>query len=228
LPYRFVVAGAAPQSGQCAANLNNQSRWWVSSHKKAGPEIDAGSGSADASGLDMSGIMESTAPTGVPEGLFKMNKPPEGWKLAVTGGAVVPVAEAGTLPTRGSSALAATRFMAAAEGAAVIRVAYPGPRPGTKPGVEELPPALTVQVWLNEKVVFNSQTHYAESVKRRQPKLPALSAVRLRAGANTLVVGCASDVDGAAVADGVGVTFLDAKTDKPIASLILDMEGVKK
>ena len=160
------------------------------------------------------------APTGVPDGLFEIANPPAGWQQAVSV-TNIPLAEAGLLPTWGSSALAATRFVAPADGAALLSVRYPRPPEGS----ERFP--FIVRIWLNEERVFQSPSYYEDFVKLMRAGTNARSAgkaLRLRAGANTLVVACDSNVDESTVPAGVDVKFLDAETGVPIIDLILDME----
>ena len=219
LPYRFTTAGGDPQSGATAADLRNQSRWWVSRHVDAWPQVEeAGLGSTVA--IDVTLVTEKNAPTGVPDGLFEIANPPAGWQQAVSV-TNIPLAEAGLLPTWGSSALAATRFVAPADGAALLSVRYPRPPEGS----ERFP--FIVRIWLNEERVFQSPSYYEDFVKLMRAGTNARSAgkaLRLRAGANTLVVACDSNVDESTVPAGVDVKFLDAETGVPIIDLILDME----
>ena len=61
----------------------------------------------------------------------------------------------GPLPL-GSSALAATRVMSPVERDAVIRVEHTAPKVGSLTAPRE--PRLTVRIWINDKVVYNSRT----------------------------------------------------------------------
>jgi len=216
LPYRLTVEGSPPQSGVTATDLRNQSRWWVGRHVKrlpnAGEQLAGLTGIGDApNGGSFTIITEAGAPTGVPDGFFKMDQPPPGWTTVVSA-AGVPVAAAGDLPTRESSALAATWFVTRAAGAALMSATCPEPAEGT-----EIIPAR-VRVWLNEEVVFDSKLGPAASARS-----PAVYRVLLRAGANSLVVACESLLDEPTVAGDVTLTLLDAESGKPLSELILDM-----
>ena len=208
IPYRLTVADGASQSGETGANLLSQSRWWVSRHDKIGPSM-AGGGDQGAllPGLDLGALGERDKPAGVPEDLFQADVPPHGWQQVESGGGV-PVAEAGQLPSRESSALAATRVIASAEREAVLRVKHPGP---PKSSTES---PFIVRVWLNGKPLYNSKSDAKGADK----------SCRLRAGVNTVLVSCESNLDAPVIADDTDVMLLDAKTGKTPDGMLFDMK----
>jgi len=225
LPYRLTVTGAGALDGEVAAALRMQSDWWVSCHTNARPEIAEGSVYAgDLNGgptarFDVTSITESPLPLGVPNGLFRMTTPPNGW-FPVIGGTNVPLHAAGELPTHGSSALAATRFESPDDASVSLNVKYPGPLEGSK----KLP--FVLQIWLNEQPVFQSpsDTQDYEQLSRLNPRaLVTSKTVRLRSGINTLMVSCKSNLDSPVVPRRVFIRILDAQTSALRHDLILDM-----
>jgi hypothetical protein len=65
IPYRVVVSNGVPQNGEVPVVLRSQARWWVSIHKKTGPESGADSGGPDAAGLDVAPPLRDRHPAAV-------------------------------------------------------------------------------------------------------------------------------------------------------------------
>jgi hypothetical protein len=206
LPYRVVVSNGVPQNGEVPVVLRSQARWWVSIHKKTGPESGADSGGPDATGLDVSGITEAAAPTGVPGGLFKMDKPPAGWIPATYGG-VIPFGSLGSLPTLGSSAIAVTRLLAPADGEAIVNAYH------HQPHMVQL--RFVVRVWINDTLVYDSTAKETDRAK----------AFHIHKGANTMQVECKSDETKPAVPSDVSLQFKDSKSGALLNDLLFDMNG---
>ncbi len=207
MPYRVTVADGAPQSGETAADLRVQSRWWISRRFKEGPKLNtAGPGAGGRlDDLDIADIITSDRPAGVPEGLFKRAKPPEGWQKAVCGESLR-LDDLGAMPSAGSSALAATRVVAPGDREVVINVKHrQPPRQNAR---------FVVLVWFNDKVVYDSRTS-----EKEKPK-----PFRLRKAGNKMVVECRSGEGGHATPGDVFVQFRDAKDGKEVHGLMFDID----
>jgi hypothetical protein len=201
MPFSFTVAGGAAQAGAMTVNLRNQSRWWGGRKiKRAEPVM----GGESQPGEEMLAVLEGTTPEGLPDGFFKMGKPPEGWKAYVTDATAVPFKEVGDLPAQGSSAIVGARLFAPVEREVKAKVSY----------WSENVQGAVVRAWINEKVVFDSKSAGASGGK------PFL----LRAGTNTMAVSWRYG-DKPTGAIYVSVGFVDAKTGQPVTDLVLDMEG---
>ena len=201
MPIRVTVGQSAAQNGEITLDLQNQSRWWLGRKVVGGrpgtsdpgeaPRADAPSGSEDK------------APEGMPDGLFTMGERPARWKIAEVGVTNIPLNEAGSMPSRGSSLLAGTRLFAPVEREVKVKVS-----PET---VED----DVLRLWVNEKVVFDSRPAMGTAGK----------SFLLRAGMNTVAASWRSCKDGAHSAEPVAVTFRDGKTGQAVTDLVLDMEG---
>ena len=203
IPYRVTVGNGAPQTGEIAVDFRPVTRWWVSRWIKAEPSLEQpGTGSGGFMGEIISDIAQSDRSVGVPEDLFKRDGPPEGWKQAEYGaGESIPFS--GPLPL-GSIALAATRLMSPAESEAVIGVKHDAPGVGSAQGTRE--PLLTLRIWINGKVVYNSRSIARDGAK----------PFRILKGGNTMVMACQSN--GAVGADP-GSIVVDFKTARDGARL---------
>ncbi|MEI6148320.1 MAG: hypothetical protein WCS01_04430 [bacterium] len=212
IPYRVVVSNGVPQNGEVPVVMRSQARWWVSIHKKAGPETGADSGGPSADGLDVSGITEGAGPTGVPGGLFKRDKPPEGWRPLETYVGVIPFGSLGSLPSHGSSVMAVTRLLAPADGEAFVH-AWRGNAKSSSPPAG---PRFSERVWINDKLVFDS-TAVKETDRAK--------AFPIRKGVNTMQVECKSKDDAPVTPGDVSLPFNDAKSGALLNDLIFDMSG---
>ena len=207
IPYSVVVSKGVSQNGEVPVVMRSQARWWVSINKKAGPESGADSGDPADVGLDLSSIMEGGGPTGVPEGLFEMDKPPEGWRPLATHGGVIPFGSLGPLPTHGSSAIAVTRLLAPADYEAIVNAYHDQPT--------RVPLRFIVRVWLNDKLVYNP----AVPEKERTQSFP------IRKGVNTMQVECKSEENTPATPGVVRLQFNDCKSGALLNDLLFDMNG---
>jgi hypothetical protein len=211
ISYRVVVSNGVPQNGEVPVVLRSQARWWVSIHKKTGPESGTDSGGPDAAGLDVSGITEGIGPTGVPGGLFKMDKPPEGWRPVETDGGVISFGSLGPLPAHGSSCIAVTRLLAPADCEAFVHAWHAN----AKASRPSSPPSFSERVWINDKLVYDSTAKETDRAK----------AFPIRKGVNTIQVECKSK-DNAPVTPGdVSLQFKDAKSGALLNDLLFDMSG---
>jgi hypothetical protein len=205
MPYRVVVSNGVPQNGEAPVVMRSQARWWVSSHKKA----ELGSGADDfapaAPGLDVSSVKEGAAPTGLPEGLFKMDKPPEGWRPLETYVGGIPFRSLGPLPTYGSSFIAVTHMLAPADYEATVN-AWP-----SFPTIADQV-RYKVRVWLNDKLVYD-------------PKTCRDKTFQIHKGANTMQVEWKSEENKPAVPADVYLPFNDAKSGALLNDLLFDMSG---
>jgi hypothetical protein len=201
MPFRVTVGQSAAQRGEIALNLQNQSRWWLG-RKVVGGRPGA-SGPGEAPRADAPSGSEDKAPEGMPDGLFTMGERPARWKIAEVGATNIPLNEAGSLPSRGSSLLAGTRLFAPVEREVKAKVS-----PET---VED----DVLRLWVNEKVVFDSRPAMGTAGK----------SFLLRAGMNTVAASWRSGKEGAHDPAPVAVIFADAKTGEPVTDLTLDMEG---
>jgi hypothetical protein len=211
ISYRVVVSNGVPQNGEVPVVLRRQARWWLASHKKAGPESGADSGGPAADGLDVSGITEGTGPTGVPGGLFKMDKPPEGWRPLETYGDVIPFRSLGTLPAQGSSVMAVTRLLAPADCEAFVHAWHANAKSSSPSSL----PSFSERVWINDKLVFDSTVKETERAK----------AFPIRKGVNTMQVECKSKGDAPVTPGDVSLQFKDAKSGALLNDLLFDMSG---
>jgi hypothetical protein len=211
LPYRVVVSNGVPQNGEVPVVLRSQARWWVSIHKKTGPESGSDSGGPDATGLDVSGITEAAAPTGVPGGLFKMDKPPEGWRPLESYVGVIPFGSLGSLPAHGSSCIAVTRLLAPADCEAFVHAWHAN----AKASRPSSPPSFSERVWINDKLVYDSTAKETDRAK----------AFQIHKGANTMQVECKSDETKPAVPSDVSLQFKDSKSGALLNDLLFDMSG---
>jgi len=110
----------------------------------------------------------------------------------------------GRCPRDFSKAIGATRAIAAGDAEAVVD--------GTVLGYSRVP--HSVCIWVNDTLAFDSHL----------PEEDRATPIRLRKGANTVVVEWQSKADGEITAESVLVRFNDAKTGKPVPGLLLDME----
>jgi hypothetical protein len=204
IPFVATVNGCAALAGESSVNLLNQSRWWGGRKiKSAEPAMGGDAPPDDGSDkTEMLAVLESRAPEGMPDGFFKLARPPEGWKSCEAYATAVPLQDLGGLPTRGSGAMAGTRLFAPAEREVKLKVS---PK---EVGGDIL------RVWINEKVVFDSRPGEGLSGK------PFL----LRAGMHTMAVSWRAG-SGPSAAQGVNLLFVDGKTGAPVTDLIFDMEG---
>jgi hypothetical protein len=83
-----------------------------------------------------------------------------------------------------------------------------------QPVKEDKSPDFVVLVWFNDAVVYDSRAD-----AKAKPK-----TFRIRRAANTLVVECRSNADGAVTPADVAVQFNDAKDGQPINDLLFDVE----
>jgi hypothetical protein len=207
IPYRVVVSNGVPQHGEVSVDMRRQARWWVSIHKKAGPELPADSGDSDAAGLDVSIIAEGAGPTGVPKGLFKMDKPPEGWRPVAPCDGTIPFRSLGPLPTRGSSCIAVTRVLAPADCEAIVKA-----WPCFRSRADQV--RYSVRVWLNDKLVYGSDARD--------------KTFHIHKGANTIQVEWKSEENKPAVPADVYLPFNDSKSGALLNDLLFDMSGAGK
>jgi hypothetical protein len=109
--------------------------------------------------------------------------------------------------------MGATRVIAAGDAGAVVAVNVDGGNFSMNPPKEgEVP--FFVRVWVNDNRAFDSRLPEKERVK----------PVRIRKGANTVVVEWQTNVDGGSAAESITVQFNDAKTGKPVPDLFFDMD----
>jgi hypothetical protein len=204
LPYRVVVSNGVPQNGEVPVVMRSQARWWVTIHKKA----ELGSGADDfvpaAAGLDVSIIKEGAAPTGVPGGLFKMDKPPEGWRPLETYAGGIPFRSLGPLPTYGSSFIAVTRMLAPADYEATVNA-----WPSFSSRTDQV--RYSVRVWLNDKLVYGSDARD--------------KTFHIHKGANTIQVEWKSEENKPAVPGDVYLPINDSKSGALLNDLLFDMSG---
>jgi hypothetical protein len=137
------------------------------------------------------------------------DKPPKGWQ-ALTSGAVLQWPEGTTLPSHGSSVVAATRVEAPPGGQEVV----------LKARQEKAAARFGVRAWFNDQLVFESHLPKGKDAKLEETAKP----FRFRAAGNTLVVECMSEEDGAATPGNVVMGFSDAKNGKPVYSLLFDAD----
>jgi hypothetical protein len=202
MPFGFVVAQGAEQPGELTVNLQNQSRWWgVRKIKSTEPAM--GSESQPGDGLDLLAVLEGNAPEGMPDGVFKMAKPPEGWKAYVADATAVPIRDLGPLPAHGSSAIVGTKLFA------------PVAREGKVKVTPETTTGDILRIWVNDKIVFDSRPNEKGGGK----------SFPLRAGMNTMAASWRSGVKPKDKVSDVSVEFVDAKTGQPMTDVVLDMEG---
>jgi hypothetical protein len=207
IPYRVAVADGAAPAGELAANLRPQTRWWISRRIPTEPNLAAGAGPG---GGDLGNLDEALGAGDIVadnNSIFKAKDRPKGWDPAVFG-ADIPFGNQGPLPSRGSAALAATRVAAPDERDAFINMRHELPHtPGRKF-------YYTVRVWFNGEVVYDTSLEGKARNKR----------FRVRKGANTMVVECRSDNDGAAGPGTLFATIADAPDGKGLENLVFDME----
>jgi len=210
IPYRVTVGGGAPLNGRAAAELRAQSRWWVTRRIKTGPKAgEPGTGSLDLGDLgDIGGMADLSA---THNEIFKAAGRPPDWRPA-THGAGIAFGEEDRLPSRGSAALAATRVASPADREAVIGARH-------EQAVNN-PLRFDVRVWFNDTLVYDLRPPGAG-----QPAaVPVVKPFRIRKGANTLLLECASAEDGPVTPGAIFLRFSDAGDGKPVEELLLDME----
>jgi len=213
IPYRVSIGSGAALAFEAPVELRTQTRWWITRRVKAGPQL-AGDGEDLLKGVDdadggLDGLFSDAGD------VFILAAPSKGWK-ALTCGSAVTLGEAGPLPTMGSKAVGATRAISAGEADAVIdvRAVGAGGRMLSLNPPDKGEVAFFVYAWVNDKMAFDSHSPEKERAK----------PVRLRKGANTVVVEWQSNATGASTAESVLVQFNDAKTGKPVNGLLFDME----
>ena len=194
IPYRVTIGSSAPLAGETAVELKTQTRWWITKRVDAG--LQPGEEN-DGLGL-LAEVLISDAGD-----VFSLAAPAKGWQ-SVTCGPSLPLGEVGPLPARFSKAIGATRAIAAADAEVVID--------GTVLGDSRVP--HSVCIWVNDAMAFDSHL----------PAEDRATPVRLRKGANTVVVEWQSNADGETTAENVLVHFNDAKTGEPLRDLLFDME----
>jgi len=217
IPYTVTLGDDAPQSGEVAAELRSESRWWISRRIQAGPALGGDSLMSDPGGLDVIGDAISVDAFVDDNSVFKAGARPKEWTPVVYGG-FIPVGEQGALPTRGSCALAATRVTAPVAREVLIDVHHEIPW-----GQAVLPSGkkvdFSVRVWFNSEVVFDST---------REAQKPA-TGFHMRKGTNTLLVECRSKNDESAQPGQIFVTFRETGEDaREVEGLILNMESEGK
>jgi hypothetical protein len=149
------------------------------------------------------------------EGLFSANAaeafalaaPGKGWKVVTNAAGAVDLAQAGSLPTRESLAVAVTRAFAAADADAALKVSVP-PIPKEVKGLPYF-----VRVYVNEIPVFDS------SLPPKDQNKPC----RMLKGGNTVVMEWHSGEFAESRGGVVGLQFNDALTGKPLSEYFLDM-----
>jgi len=205
MPFGLVVMQGAEQPGELSLNLLNQSRWWGGRKvKSAEPVMGGDAQPGDGSDpMEMLSVLEGKAPEGMPDGFFRKDKPPAGWKAYVADAAAVPLKEQGGVPARGSSAIVGTRLFAPVEREVKVKVS------------PELVRDAILRVWVNDKIVYDARPD-EEGVGEK--------AFTLHAGVNTVASSWRSTEKPTGARD-VSVGFVDAKTGQPLTDLVLDMEG---
>jgi hypothetical protein len=236
IPYRVTVAKSGPQAGEVIAELRVESRWWVTQRQiQSGPA--AGSEGPESTGNELDGLLEGVGLADsaakkkeakrdsdwtAPSDIFKTDKPSPAWRT-LTHGASLWVSKFSPLPKKDTIVQAATRVISPADREAVIKVASEsvgytwvdstlfascdwGLGPRTAPFVG--------RVWLNGEVIYDSR-----------PDVKAIRQnARLRKGANTLLVQCLANAQGADHLGNIFVLFFDARTGARMTDLELDME----
>ena len=214
IPYVVAVAGGSPQGGETPVDLRTQSRWWVSRRIKAAPRAAGGDGGllgTDDLGGAMGEIMfdDIAEDTGA---VFKSDDVPKGWQALVSG-PMLPLNTLGAVPSLGSTVRAATRVMSPVEQDAVLAVEH---RLGAM-GVDRPPPRFFLRIKINDEVVYDAQSG-GDNGKREGGK-----DVRLRQGANTLLVNCRS-MEGVPVDPGsLTLRFRGPEGDEELSGLLFDM-----
>jgi formylglycine-generating enzyme required for sulfatase activity len=206
VPYRVTIGSSAALEGETTVELRTQTRWWITKRVKSG--LQPGEGD-DGLGM-LTGALFSDAGD-----VFSFAAPAKGWQ-SVTCGSLLPLGEAGPLPSQDSKAIGATRVIAPGDANAVVdvrAVSADGKLLSMNPPEKgEVP--FFIRVWFNDHMTFDS----------RNPAEDRAKPIRLRKGANTVVVEWQSNAHGKTSAGGVLLRFNDAKTDKPVPGLLFDME----
>jgi len=231
IPYHVVPANGAAQAGAAVAEVRLQSRWWVNQREgKTGPAPEAAGDLPD--GDEDLGVAGLGAPKANPAdavwsvdsaGVFKSGGPPKGWQ-AVTHGAGLWPRALKPQPTGKTIISAATRVIAQADRAAILKFGFETDGwtwldgmvlatidGGSSPGF--YPPPM--RVWINGEVVRDS---------RPGAKAPAPKSVSLKKGVNTMLMQFETGPDGKGQLPHMFALFHDAKDGAPILDLSYDME----
>ena len=239
LPYRVSVAKSVSQAGDIVAEMRPRSRWRVAQRQIQNEAALAFSavGNVEELPADLdamlvtSGLGESAAKKSEnkrdrdwapPQDIFTTDNLPKGW-ATVTHGASLWVTKLTPLPMKNTIVQAATRVIAPSDREAVVKVASEssgytwvdntlfasrdwGSGTPTSPFVG--------RIWFNGEVVYDSRPD-VNAVRKN---------VRIRKGANTMLVQCLANATQADLIGNVFVLFYDVETGTRMADLELDVE----
>ena len=210
IPYRVTTGGGTPLAGAAEADLQPQTRWWVTKRDKSGPKpgtavdapLHAGGGAEEIAGLD--------EVTGLEVAVFKAASPPAGWnRMTYAGNPGLRINE--TVAAHGSTVVAATRVEAPSGREAVL-------------SLSRLAARFRLRAWVNDALVHEQVPLPAKAEPSKKVQ-PTDKPFRLVKGSNTLVVECRSQEDTPTTLGTVSLEFRDPKSGEEQTDLIFDMEA---